>query len=226
MAIDPTWLKTNVYNIIMDGVSSPMENIMELAAELTGLTPPGGGGGNIPPPTSNQPEYATSTEINSKNSSPPTSWPKVGGVMASWANRSKANDYQYPHIFYWDGAVPGSKPSVDRVNPNLLADIERAAVIANAKPVLTTAITGHSRSGRHNPSGQAVDIAMFSGKGYGSKAAAKTNGIYDEIKRFESAMVSLGYIYNNEAAYKKGLLSFGFKDHDNHVHVSNVIRSS
>lgn len=43
MAIDPTWLKTNVYNIIMDGVSTTEEKIMELAAELTGLTPPGGG---------------------------------------------------------------------------------------------------------------------------------------------------------------------------------------
>jgi len=53
MAIDPTWLKTNVYNIIMDGVSTTEERIMELAAELTGLTPPGGGseifGGNSGP---------------------------------------------------------------------------------------------------------------------------------------------------------------------------------
>jgi hypothetical protein len=55
MAIDPTWLKTNVYNIIMDGVSSPAESLMQLASELTGLTPPGGGtdpadtGGNSAP---------------------------------------------------------------------------------------------------------------------------------------------------------------------------------
>jgi hypothetical protein len=41
MAIDPTWLKTNVYNIIMDGVSTPEEKWIQLAADLTGLTPPG-----------------------------------------------------------------------------------------------------------------------------------------------------------------------------------------
>jgi hypothetical protein len=119
----------------------------------------------------------------------------------------------------------GCKPSIDKVNPNLLKDLNTAAKLSKAKPIITTAITGHGAGSRHNPSGHAVDIAMFDGKGYQSKAIAKQNGIYDQIMRFVEELNKLGYKKQSEYGIDKGVLYFGFdKNHNNHIHVSNKKR--
>jgi hypothetical protein len=132
----------------------------------------------------------------------------------------------YEYISYKDKAVGTSTPSIDKVNPNLLADLNTAAKLSGAKPIITTAITGHGKGSRHNPSGHAVDIAMFNGVGYSSVSDAKTKKIYDQIVKFVDELAKLGYTKQIESGKDKGVLWFGFdKNHNNHVHVSNKIRS-
>ena len=75
------------------------------------------------------------------------------------------NQSLYPNIKFKDKIVGNSTPTKDKINPSLLADIQKAAKIANVGPIITTAVSGHKNSGRH-PSGNAVDIAMFRDKGF------------------------------------------------------------
>ena len=112
-------------------------------------------------------------------------------------------------------------PRKDKINPSLLADVDKAAKAANVKVSVTTAVSGHRNSGRH-PKGNAVDIAIINGKGFKSKSEAQANGIYDDINRFVDELVKMGYKKNTESGNDKAVLTFGFKDHDNHVHVSRI----
>jgi len=129
------------------------------------------------------------------------------------------NQSLYPSVKFKDKIVGDSTPTKDKINPSLLADIEKAAKIANVKPVITTAVSGHRNAGRH-PYGNAVDIAMFSDKGFFSESDAKSKGIYEDIIKFVNALVSMGYLKNKESGNDKSVLTFGFPEHDNHVHVS------
>jgi hypothetical protein len=185
-------------------------------------------------------------ELSSGNRAP-SDWPATSTVMASFKEvstsggkltsdyKEKMKNYKYSNILYSNGIVGSSKPGQDRINPNLLADLDRAAAIAGAIPIITTAITGHAAGSRHNPSGLGIDIAQFvvtedshkfkgSAVGYSYEPGAKANGIYDDIKRFEKALEKLGYKYNEESGYRRAFLSFGFKNHHHHVHVSNVTK--
>lgn len=132
---------------------------------------------------------------------------------------STVNKSLYHNTDFRDGVVGKSTPSKDKINPSLLADVEKAAKAANVKVSVTTAVTGHKNSGRH-PKGNAVDIAMVNGKGFGSMSVAKSNGIYDDINRFVDELVKMGYKKNSESGNDKAVLTFGFPGHDNHVHVS------
>ena len=132
---------------------------------------------------------------------------------------SSVNKSLYRNTDFRDGVVGSSTPSKDKINPSLLADVEKAAKAANVKVSITTAVTGHKNRGRH-PKGNAVDIAMVNGKGFPSLSAAKSNGIYDDINRFVDELVKMGYKKNSESGNDKAVLTFGFPDHDNHVHVS------
>jgi hypothetical protein len=132
---------------------------------------------------------------------------------------SSVNKSLYHNTDFRDGVVGKSTPSKDKINPSLLADVEKAAKAANVKVSVTTAVTGHKNSGRH-PKGNAVDIAMVNGKGFGSKSEAISNGIYDHINRFVDELVKMGYKKNSESGNDKAVLTFGFPAHDNHVHVS------
>ena len=155
---------------------------------------------------------------------PDPNWPPLKNVMGGDGKNSETATYK--HISYWDGKVGSCKPSIDKVNPNLLKDLNTAARISGAKPIITTAITGHGAGSRHNPSGHAVDIAMFNGSGYSSSQSAKNNGIYDQIINFVNALNALGYKKNSEEGHDKAVLFFGFdNDHNNHVHISNRLRS-
>lgn len=129
------------------------------------------------------------------------------------------NQSLYPTVKFRDNVVGNSVPTKDKINPSLLADIQKAAEIAKVKPVITTAVSGHRNAGRH-PYGNAVDIAMFSDKGFSSESDAKSKGIYEDIIKFVNALVSMGYLKNKESGNDKSVLTFGFPEHDNHVHVS------
>ena len=132
---------------------------------------------------------------------------------------STVNKSLYQNTDFRDGVVGKSTPSKDKINPSLLADVEKAAKASNVKVSVTTAVSGHRNSGRH-PKGNAVDIAMVNGKGFGSKSEAIRNGIYDDINRFVDELVKMGYKKNSESGNDKAVLTFGFPNHDNHVHVS------
>ena len=114
-----------------------------------------------------------------KGTIPDPNWPILKNVMGGNGKNSDTATYKY--ISYKDKAVGSSTPSIDKVNPNLLADLNTAAKLSGAKPTITTAITGHGAGSRHNPSGHAVDIAIFNGVGYSSVNDAKTKRIYDQI---------------------------------------------
>ena len=127
----------------------------------------------------------------------------------------------YSNVEFRDGVVGNSAPSKDNINLTLLSDIQSAARKANVQVSVTTAVTGHRKGTRHQ-SGNAVDIAMINGKGWSDENSAKTKGIYDDIERFVNELKNLGYLINvKESGNPKVVLWFGYKNHSNHVHVSN-----
>jgi hypothetical protein len=129
---------------------------------------------------------------------------------------------KYKNIDFKDRVVGSSTPTKDKINPSLLADVDKAAGIAGTKGSITTAVTGHKTGSRHNPGGLAVDLAMFDGKGYGSAEDAKSKGIYDKIEKFVKALEGMGYKVNSEKGNDKAVLWFGFPNHHHHVHVSRL----
>lgn len=127
----------------------------------------------------------------------------------------------YSNVEFKDNVVGNSTPSKDNINLSLLSDIQSAAKKANVLVSVTTAVSGHRRGSRHQ-TGDAVDIAMINGKGWSDENAAKTKGIYENIERFVNELKNLGYSVNvRESGNPKVVLWFGYKNHNNHVHVSN-----
>ena len=105
-------------------------------------------------------------------------------------------------------------PAADKINPKLLEDISKAAVIAKVTVEVTTAITGHTSTPSRHPSGNAVDIAIIN-----DKPVSLQNR--DAADKFVKELEKLTYVKNSEIGNNKAVLTFGFKNHDNHVHVSN-----
>jgi hypothetical protein len=118
----------------------------------------------------------------------------------------------YSNVDFKDGVVGSSKPSKDNINVSLLQDIQTAAKNANLKVDITTAISGHDTGTRHE-SGNAVDIAIINGKAVSLANRADADKLVNEL-------IKLGYTKNSESGNDKAVLTFGFKGHDNHVHVS------
>lgn len=134
----------------------------------------------------------------------------------------------YNDIEFRDGVVGNSKPSKDNIDTSLLSDIQKACEISGVKVAVTTAVSGHDPGTRH-AQGFAVDIAqVYDDKGRpqgfsGGVKQAKKYGIYDKIMSFVSALESLGYKKNvGESGNTKVVLTFGFPDHNDHIHISNV----
>lgn len=115
--------------------------------------------------------------------------------------------------------VGNSNPLGDKINPSLLKDVDTAAKNAGVKVSITTAVSGHRPGSRHEQ-GLAVDIAIINGKGYGSEKDAESKGIKDDIQRFVSELQKMGYVKNSESGNDKAVLTFGFPNHQHHVHVS------
>jgi hypothetical protein len=107
-------------------------------------------------------------------------------------------------------------PAADKINPKLLEEINRAAVIAKVTVEVTTAVSGHTSTPSRHPSGNAVDIAIIN-----DKPVSLTNRA--DADKFVNVLVNqLSYVKNSEIGNNKAVLTFGFKNHDNHVHVSNT----
>lgn len=117
------------------------------------------------------------------------------------------------------GRYGSSDPVKDQINPKLLTDISNAAIAAGVVVTITTAVSGHDKytsSGnisRHG-AGTAVDISIIDGK------AVRPN-IKDTVEKFTNQLINLGYVKNEEIGNSKAFLTFGVKDHNNHVHISN-----
>ena len=118
----------------------------------------------------------------------------------------------YSNVNFKDGVVGNSKPSKDNINLSLLQDVQTAAKNANLNVDITTAVSGHDTGTRHE-SGNAVDISMINGKAVSLSNRADADKLVNELIR-------LGYTKNVESGNDKAVLTFGFKGHDNHVHVS------
>jgi hypothetical protein len=122
----------------------------------------------------------------------------------------------YDSLDFKDNAVGNSTPSRDNINTTLLADINTAAKNAGVKVDVTTAISGHHTNGntRHT-SGNAVDISIINGRPVSIANRADADKLVDQL-------VKLGYTKNTESSNPKAVLTFGFPEHDDHVHVSNL----
>lgn len=140
-------------------------------------------------------------------------------IFNSKKNISEVVDV-YDNIEFKDNLVGRSRPSEDKINPALLYDIQTAANRAGVLISVTTAISGHgkkTKSGRdsRHVNGDAVDIAFINGKpvSYTTK---------DDVDLFVDELVNMGYVKNRESGNSRAVLTFGFPDHDNHIHVSNT----
>jgi biotin carboxyl carrier protein len=125
-------------------------------------------------------------------------------------NISEATDV-YDNVEFKNSNL--GNPSSDNINTALLQDVQTAAKTAGVNVTITTAISGHRPSPRHD-SGNAVDIAIINGK-----AVSPSNRA--DADKLVNALVSMGYTKNVESSNDKAVLTFGFEGHDNHVHVSN-----
>lgn len=125
---------------------------------------------------------------------------------------SEATDV-YDNVDFKDNVVGKSTPSRDNINTALLQDVQTAAKLAGVKVDITTAVSGHNSGTRHE-SGNAVDIAIINNKAVSLSNRADADKLVD-------ALVKMGYQKNVESGNPKAVLTFGFKGHNNHVHVSN-----
>jgi hypothetical protein len=155
----------------------------------------------IPPPENTEhPNYITPTTPTS----PPAIQTNYPSTPSSYANVKFTN-------------IGLGNPATDKINPNVLKDISDAAVKVGVTVSVTTAVSGHHNTppSRHTY-GNAVDIALIDGYAVSPNAANIA-----KIKEFTSALVAIGYIKNSESGNPKAVLTFGFPNHSDHVHVSN-----
>jgi hypothetical protein len=134
-------------------------------------------------------------------------------------NISLLEDYVMPKDVNYSNISFADSAKSDKVNRNLLDDINLAAQIAGVDVYIGTITSTHpsktsGKDSRH-PEGNAVDISMVNGKSVSRK-------IEDEVNAFVYQLEKMDYKKNVERINdEKAVLTFGFPDHDDHVHVSN-----
>ena len=137
------------------------------------------------------------------------------------SNISLLEDYVLPKDVRYSNIQFRSQVENDKVNKDLLDDINKAAERAGVE-VLVGTITSTHPKGKYgsketlHTGGNAVDIPVINGKAVSEK-------IKDEVEKFNSELERLGYARNIEEGKDKAFLTFGFPDHDDHVHVSNRV---
>lgn len=132
---------------------------------------------------------------------------------------SLLEDFVKPQDVTYSNITFSNTAKADKVNRALLDDVNLAAKRAGISVRIGTITTGHpsmktGKSSRH-PDGTAVDVDMIDGKPVSKK-------IEDAVEQFNYELEKLGYKRNVERGTNKAFLTFGFKDHDDHVHVSNT----
>jgi hypothetical protein len=139
----------------------------------------------------------------------------------NFANYPLVSLSSYSNIKFGSGYL--GNPSTDKINPNLLNDINAAASKAGVIVTVTTAVTGHKsltasgKPSRHT-TGNAVDIAIVNGVAVSNKQQIET-----EVNKFVAQLKALGYIINVESGKPKAVLTYGFANHDDHIHISNTL---
>jgi len=123
-----------------------------------------------------------------------------------------ANKTTYSNIKFGIGKL--GDPATEAINPSLLNDINNAANSSGVTVTITTGIKGHTSTPSRHDTGNAVDIAIIDGK----PVSLANKAIVDP---FVEKLRGLGYIINSESGNPKAVLTFGFPNHNNHVHVSN-----
>ena len=143
-------------------------------------------------------------------------------INEDYKDLPQIND-KYPNVNFH------SRTKGDRLNPNLLDDIQDAAERAGIKVTVNWGKTGHRQFtdngavSRHWK-GLAVDVSSIEGSGWSSKNDAKKIGNYQAIEKFVKQLKNLGYSINLGEGPKipKAVLYFGFPGHEDHVHISNT----
>jgi hypothetical protein len=123
-----------------------------------------------------------------------------------------SNKTTYSNIKFGLGKL--GDPATEAINPSLLNDINNAANSSGVTVTITTGIKGHTSTPSRHDTGNAVDIAIIDGK----PVSLANKAIVDP---FVEKLRVLGYVINRESGNPKAVLTFGFPNHNNHVHVSN-----
>lgn len=164
-------------------------------------------------PLNTSKELGGVAQYNPNNPSEPDNYTAIpsSAVITNYPNSPS----EFSNISFTNIGIGDPAGDVQKINRNLLLDINNAAIAAgNLKVSITTAISGHtSTPSRHN-AGQAVDIAIINGKAVSYANRADADALVAQLK-------NLGYQFNSESGNAKAVLTFGFPKHDNHVHVSN-----
>ena len=102
-----------------------------------------------------------------------------------------------------------------KISTNLLNDINTAASKAGVTVVITTAVDNHPVTNSRHPLGKGVDIAIINSESVGQANKAT-------VQKFTDILVAdLNYAFNSESGNDKAVLTYGFPNHETHVHVSN-----
>ena len=133
----------------------------------------------------------------------------IGAIPNNYptANRAGYANIKFSNIGIGD-------PRADKINTDLLDDVNKAAYIAGVIVEITTAVSGHTSVPSRHPSGNAVDIAIIDNKAVSLQNRAAAD-------KFVSALEKLSYVKNSEKGNRKAVLTFDYPNHDTHIHVSN-----
>lgn len=136
-------------------------------------------------------------------------------------NINESSMVQLNTVNYSNIKTDEDETKYDSVNKALLDDIQTAASNAGVNVKITTAKSGHNkyavgsnRVSRHM-TGAAVDISKINDKPVISNR--------EDTNKFVDELIKLGYVKNKESGNPKAVLTYGFPNHDNHVHISNNI---
>jgi len=128
----------------------------------------------------------------------------------------------YPNLIFHD------RTAKDSISKALLDDLQKAADLNDMKITIDFVKTGHgkkTKSGkmsRHNTN-QAVDIDFVI---VNNKKISVNPSNRVVIEKFTNTLENMGYKknaeYSSEGKFPKSVLTFGFPDHNDHIHVSNL----
>lgn len=134
-------------------------------------------------------------------------------------SKIQLSNENYPNI-----EIDNDNTRYDDVSKPLLDDIQRAAQKADVIVKITTAVSGHASKVKNSNNisrhtyGIAVDISRINNKPVISNR--------EDTNKFVDALISIGYSKNKEIGEDKAVLTYGFKGHDDHVHISNKTGAS